>query len=54
MGRSSAKRSDGGAAQADPALHSGLSTLGGKLVSRPVAEAHDLAYTDPDELLATR
>ena len=41
-----------GAAQADPALRLGLSTLGGKLVSEPVAAAHELAFTDPDELLA--
>ena len=41
-----------GAAQADPALRLGLSTLGGKLVSRPVAEAHELPFTDPAELLA--
>src|ERR687890_830384 len=33
-----------GAAQTDPALHLGLSTLGGSLVSEPVAEAHDLRY----------
>ena len=40
-----------GAAAADPALAKGLSTLGGKLVSRPVAEAHDLPYHDPATLL---
>jgi alanine dehydrogenase len=43
-----------GAAAADAALGLGLSTLGGKLLSRPVAEAHDLPFTDPAELLATR
>jgi alanine dehydrogenase len=43
-----------GAAQADPALHLGLSTLGGKLVSRPVADAHEIAFTDPAEALAAR
>jgi alanine dehydrogenase len=43
-----------GAAQVDPALHLGLSTLGGKLVSRPVADAHEIAFTDPAELLAAR
>jgi alanine dehydrogenase len=43
-----------GAAQADPALRRGLSTLGGSLVSRPVAEAHDLPCSDPEELLAAR
>ena len=40
-----------GAAAADPALAKGLSTLGGQLVSRPVAEAHDLPYQDPAALL---
>ena len=43
-----------GAAKADRALHLGLSTVDGKLVSRPVAEAHELAFTDPAELLAAR
>jgi alanine dehydrogenase len=41
-----------GAAKIDPALRLGLSTLDGKLVNRPVAEAHELPFTDPDELLA--
>jgi alanine dehydrogenase len=40
-----------GAAAADPALAKGLSTLDGSLVSEPVAEAHDLSYTDPEKLL---
>jgi alanine dehydrogenase len=40
-----------GAALADPVLAKGLSTLGGELVSEPVAEAHDLSYTDPEKLL---
>jgi alanine dehydrogenase len=40
-----------GAAAADPALAKGLSTLDGSLVSEPVAEAHDLRYTDPEKLL---
>src|SRR5918997_2766146 len=40
-----------GAAIADPVLARGLSTLGGNLVSEPVAEAHDLSYTDPEKLL---
>jgi len=40
-----------GAAATDPALAKGLSTLGGKLVSRPVAEAHGLPYQDPATLL---
>jgi alanine dehydrogenase len=40
-----------GAAVADPVLAKGLSTLGGELVSEPVAEAHDLSYTDPEKLL---
>src|ERR687898_37657 len=39
-----------GAAIADPVLAKGLSTLGGNLVSEPVAEAHDLSYTDPQKL----
>ncbi|MGY1642648.1 alanine dehydrogenase [Geodermatophilus sp. SYSU D00703] len=43
-----------GAARTDPALRLGLSTLAGNLVSRPVAEAHDLAHTDPAELLVAR
>jgi alanine dehydrogenase len=38
-------------AAADPALAKGLSTLGGKLVSRPVAEAHGLPHQDPATLL---
>ena len=36
-----------GAAKADPALGLGLSTLGGNLVSRPVAEAHELPLHRP-------
>jgi alanine dehydrogenase len=40
-----------GAAIADPILAKGLSTLHGNLVSEPVAEAHDLSYTDPEKLL---
>ncbi len=39
------------AAKAHPALAAGLSTLGGKIVSQPVAEAHDMAYTDAATLL---
>jgi alanine dehydrogenase len=39
------------AATADPALAKGLSTLGGNLVSEPVARAHELSYTDPEKLL---
>jgi alanine dehydrogenase len=41
-----------GAAARDPVLAKGLSTLGGKLVSQPVAEAHGLPYQDPATLLA--
>jgi len=41
-----------GAAKTVPALRLGLSTLDGKLVNRPVAEAHELPFTDPDGLLA--
>jgi alanine dehydrogenase len=40
-----------GAAVTDPVLTRGLSTLGGELVSEPVAEAHNLSYTDPEKLL---
>jgi alanine dehydrogenase len=40
-----------GAAKANPALAAGLSTLAGKVVSEPVAAAHDLPYTDPATLL---
>jgi alanine dehydrogenase len=43
-----------GAAQVDHALRLGLSTLDGNLVSQPVAEAHALPFSDPDELLAAR
>ena len=43
-----------GAAAADPALAHGLSTLAGKLVTRPVAEAHGMTCTDPAEVLAGR
>jgi alanine dehydrogenase len=39
------------AASKDPALAKGLSTLGGNLVSEPVAEAHGLSYSDPEKLL---
>jgi alanine dehydrogenase len=41
-----------GAATEDEALAKGLSTLGGELVSEPVAEAHDLSYTDAEKLLS--
>ena len=40
-----------GAAAEDEALAKGLSTLRGDLVSEPVAEAHDLSYTDAEKLL---
>ena len=40
-----------GAAAADANLAKGLSTLDGNLLSEPVAEAHDLSYTDPEKLL---
>lgn len=36
-----------GAAAEEESLGKGLSTLGGRLVSRPVAEAHGLEYTRP-------
>jgi alanine dehydrogenase len=40
-----------GAASLDPALAKGLSTLQGKLVSAPVAEAHGLPHEDLEKLL---
>src|SRR5918999_6175442 len=40
-----------GAATEDEPLAKGLSTLGGDLVSEPVAEAHDLSYSDAEKLL---
>ena len=40
-----------GAAARDLVLAKGLTTLGGKLVSRPVAKAHGLPYQDPTTLL---
>jgi alanine dehydrogenase len=39
------------AARTNSSLAAGLSTLAGKLVSRPVAAAHDLPFTDPAPLL---
>jgi alanine dehydrogenase len=41
-----------GAVANDPNLAKGLSTLRGDLVSAPVAEAHDLSYTDASKLLS--
>ncbi len=43
-----------GAANEDSLLAKGLSTLDGNLVSEPVAEAHDLPYTEPGKLLSRR
>ncbi|TKV61222.1 alanine dehydrogenase [Nakamurella flava] len=40
------------AASGDPALRHGLSTLRGHLVTRPVADSLELAFTDPATLLA--
>lgn len=40
-----------GAATRNAALRAGLSTLAGDLVSKPVADALDLPYTDPNALL---
>jgi alanine dehydrogenase len=40
-----------GAATEDESLAKGLSTLRGDLVSEPVAEAHDLSYTDAQKIL---
>jgi alanine dehydrogenase len=42
-----------GAAAADSVLGKGLTTLGGQLVSRPVAQAHDLPFKDPADVLPT-
>jgi alanine dehydrogenase len=41
-----------GSVRGDSVLRTGLSTLGGKLVSKPVAEAHELPFVDPGALLA--
>ena len=41
-----------GAAKGDPAMTKGLSTLGGELVSEPVAEAHDIPWTSPEKVLS--
>jgi alanine dehydrogenase len=46
-----AKHGVPGSAKGDPALRAGLSTLSGQLVSEPVAEAHELPFTDPAGLL---
>ncbi len=40
-----------GAASSDPALAKGLSTLGGNLLSEPVAEAHSLSFEAAEELI---
>jgi alanine dehydrogenase len=42
-----------GAAQRDPTLAKGLSTLRGNLVSEPVAQAHDLSFETVEELLSS-
>src|SRR5215210_2678867 len=47
-----ADRSVKGAAQDNPALAKGLSTLRGNLVSEPVAEAHDLPCEAAEKLLS--
>lgn len=41
-----------GAARDDPSLRRGLSTLGGKLTSKPVAQAHELPFTDTQNVLS--
>jgi alanine dehydrogenase len=41
-----------GAVAADTVLAKGLSTLGGNLVSEPVAEAHDLPWSPPEQILS--
>ena len=43
-----------GACAEDEALARGLSTLGGQLVSGPVAEAHELPHEEANKLLAQR
>ncbi|MGF1471345.1 MAG: alanine dehydrogenase [Rubrobacteraceae bacterium] len=40
-----------GAAAEDPVLAKGLSTLDGELLSKPVAEAHDLPYSSMEQML---
>ncbi|AHY48248.1 alaDH: alanine dehydrogenase (plasmid) [Rubrobacter radiotolerans] len=40
-----------GAAREDGSLFRGLSTLGGELVSAPVARAHELPFSDPSSVL---
>jgi alanine dehydrogenase len=40
-----------GAAEENPALLKGLSTLRGNLLSKPVAEAHDLSFEAAEKLL---
>ena len=40
-----------GARKLRPQLVGGINTLAGKITCRPVAEAHGLAYTDPEQLL---
>ena len=42
-----------GAAQRDPTLAKGLSTLNGHLLSEPVAQAHDLNFETVEELLSS-
>jgi alanine dehydrogenase len=42
-----------GAAQRDPTLAKGLSTLNGHLLSEPVAQAHDLSFETVEELLSS-
>jgi alanine dehydrogenase len=41
----------GAALAADPAFAHGLSTVGGRLTSRLVAEAHGYAWADPADVL---
>jgi alanine dehydrogenase len=41
-----------GSVESDSVLRAGLSTLAGKLVSQPVAEAHELPFVEPSTLLA--
>jgi alanine dehydrogenase len=39
------------ACRKQPALLGGINVMAGKVTSRPVAEAHGLAYADPKDLV---
>ncbi len=46
-----AEKGVAGACEIRPQLLGGINTLAGKITCRPVAEAHGLAYSDPEQLL---